>query len=53
MPQLRSQGSGSVHIDRDSFHCDEKFSEYEMEKMGYADTEPQCQSQELRNRHCC
>ena len=49
MPQLRSQGSGSVQIDRDSFHCDEKFLEYEMEKMGYADTEPQRQSQELRN----
>ena len=50
MPQLRSQVIGSVQIDRDSFHCDEKFSEYEMKEMGYADAEPQRQSQELRNR---
>ena len=28
------------------------FSEYEMEEMGYADTKPHRQSQELRNRHC-
>ena len=33
--------------------CDEKFSEYDMEKKGYVNTEPQRQSQELRNRQCC
>ena len=33
--------------------CNEKFSKYEMEKKGYANTEPQRQSQELRNRQCC